>query len=342
VRHDAKEEDMSRSKLLSTILVFAALVPRAANAEAPALLPVQGYLTDASDVPIDGAVTLHLALYDSATAGTALYSETQNTTAANGAFSIYLGETAALDLAIMRDRSELWLGIAINDDAELEPRIRLATAPFAAFAQYCGDASTLEGRAAADFAPAVHSTAWADITGVPADLADGDDNTTYTAGAGLTLTGTRFALNQTTVENYAIGAMGAIANTNPLNHNRYTDAEAVAAVAAADSYVQNTSDTMTGNLTVQGHVRIGNAAGGARILQLGANANCPANTIVLARNWTAETCNGSGACASSCTTGGGWSIGPTAFTCNYTFGDLACFTGTCQSATWAETVCIGD
>ncbi|MEG3659792.1 bZIP transcription factor, partial [Arenibacter palladensis] len=36
---------------------------------------------------------------------------------------------------------------------------------------------------------------WADISGIPADIADGDDDTTYSAGSGLTLTGTTFSAN---------------------------------------------------------------------------------------------------------------------------------------------------
>jgi hypothetical protein len=36
---------------------------------------------------------------------------------------------------------------------------------------------------------------WAGLTGVPADLADGDNDTTYSAGAGLTLDGTTFAID---------------------------------------------------------------------------------------------------------------------------------------------------
>ncbi len=40
---------------------------------------------------------------------------------------------------------------------------------------------------------------WTAITGIPADLADGDDNTTYTAGLGLILTGTQFAVNNASI-----------------------------------------------------------------------------------------------------------------------------------------------
>ncbi|NJL35283.1 MAG: hypothetical protein HC893_17315 [Chloroflexaceae bacterium] len=41
---------------------------------------------------------------------------------------------------------------------------------------------------------------WAGIGGIPADLADGDDNTTYTAGDGLALAGTTFSVLSDTVQ----------------------------------------------------------------------------------------------------------------------------------------------
>ncbi|WP_047419268.1 hypothetical protein [Cellulophaga sp. Hel_I_12] len=40
---------------------------------------------------------------------------------------------------------------------------------------------------------------FSNITGVPADLADGDDDTTYAPGTGLSLTGTTFAVDNTTI-----------------------------------------------------------------------------------------------------------------------------------------------
>ncbi|MBT3222052.1 MAG: hypothetical protein HN348_23510, partial [Proteobacteria bacterium] len=41
---------------------------------------------------------------------------------------------------------------------------------------------------------------WDDLTDIPADLADGDNDTTYTAGTGLDLTGTEFVLDETHAE----------------------------------------------------------------------------------------------------------------------------------------------
>ena len=42
---------------------------------------------------------------------------------------------------------------------------------------------------------------WTSLANIPTDIADGDDDTQYTAGAGLTLTGTEFTLNAGTLPN---------------------------------------------------------------------------------------------------------------------------------------------
>ena len=56
-----------------------------------------------------------------------------------------------------------------------------------------------------DYLPATYAPTWGALTGVPAELTDGDDDTTYSAGTGLTLTGTTFDLSQSTVEGWATG-----------------------------------------------------------------------------------------------------------------------------------------
>jgi hypothetical protein len=55
-----------------------------------------------------------------------------------------------------------------------------------------GGTGTAETAARSD-----HTQAWSTLTNVPAELADGDDDTTYSAGAGLGLSGTEFAITDT-------------------------------------------------------------------------------------------------------------------------------------------------
>jgi hypothetical protein len=51
--------------------------------------------------------------------------------------------------------------------------------------------------------------AWSGLTGVPAGLADGDDNTTYSAGFGLALTGTSFSVLTSAVQSRVTGTCSA-------------------------------------------------------------------------------------------------------------------------------------
>lgn len=53
------------------------------------------------------------------------------------------------------------------------------------------------------------SAPWSGVSDVPADLADGDDDTTYTAGVGLYLSGSEFRVLTSTIQQRVTGACGA-------------------------------------------------------------------------------------------------------------------------------------
>jgi hypothetical protein len=186
----------------ATILAVGLLAVGTASANAPAFLPVQGVLANTDGTPVAGEVSVRFALYTADVGGTELWNETQLLAVDDGFFTVYLGDITVLDLALFRDHGVVYLGVRVGSDPEMQ-RIQIATTPFAAFAQYAGDATALGGRPVADFLTAGSGVAWTSLTGIPADLADGDANTTYTAGAGLTLTGTTFAVTQTTIEGWA-------------------------------------------------------------------------------------------------------------------------------------------
>ena len=186
------------------LLAFAAclLVAAPAAADAPAFLPVQGVLANTDGTPVDGDTTVRFALYTADIGGSELWNETQTVPVDQGFFTVFLGDTTVLDLATFRDNDSVWLGVRVGTDTEMS-RFQVATTGFAGFAQYCGDSATLGGNAASDFLTTASGVAWADLTGIPADLADGDANTTYTAGAGLILTGTVFAADPTAIQGWA-------------------------------------------------------------------------------------------------------------------------------------------
>ncbi len=215
-------------------LSAALLSPAVAAAQAPALLPVQGVLTDENGVRITTAVNVTFSLYDVATGGTAFHTETVAVSPDNGLFTVYLGTNTALELSNF-SMSEIYLGIEIESDGEMTPRFRLGTAPYAAFAQSCGDAATLEGSAAAAFAAAAHTHDWTEVQNRPAGLDDGDD-----------------VLAQAVVEGYAQGVCYD------------TAAELSAAVPGWD---QDASNDLTTATTFAGDV-----TGTSGAMQIAANA----------------------------------------------------------------------
>jgi hypothetical protein len=185
---------MQRTIGLTIGLVLAAT--GIARADAPAYMPLQGTLAHRGGDPVDGDTPMRFALYTSNVGGTELWNETQTVLVEQGRFTAFLGDATPLDLALFRDHGSVYLGIAVDGDAEMN-RFQVASTGFAAFAQYAGQAASLS-----------RPVDWSDLSGIPADLADGVDNdTTYAAGAGLTLSASNvFSADRDTVEAWARAA----------------------------------------------------------------------------------------------------------------------------------------
>lgn len=166
--------------LLASLLALAlvASAGAAVHADAPALLPLQGYLvaddtsvTPPPGTPYDGTYAVRFRLYDAPTAGNLLHDEELDVAMEGGFFTVYLGDVAsggnALDLSLFRDHTALYLGVSVQGGAEASPRLQLATAPFAAQANYCAEAATLAGQSPSAFAAAGHTHAYSSLTGIP-------------------------------------------------------------------------------------------------------------------------------------------------------------------------------
>ena len=161
----------SRSPSLVTAVALATtLWAGQALADVPAYLPMTGYLVDGND-PIDEDVDLTIRLYDG---DSVVFEEEQNVEVVEGNFAAYIGAEEDLDLTIVRDASSLTIGISVDGGDELEPRLNIGAAAYAVQARFCAEANTLQGLAAADFRRADADIDFDDLTGVPADLADGD------------------------------------------------------------------------------------------------------------------------------------------------------------------------
>lgn len=192
-------------RALAVLVATGLLGPGLALAEAPAVVPVQGYLTDGEGRPVEGELTIAFAFYAAETGGAALFSEEQQVLVEAGYFTAYVGDVEGLDLALFRDQGLLWVGVRVGEDPEASPRMQLGSVPYAGYAEHAGDAATLGGLPAEAFAALDHGHPWSELTGVPAGLADGDDDTTYSAGAGLTLSGTTFAVDPGVVQSRVTG-----------------------------------------------------------------------------------------------------------------------------------------
>lgn len=107
----------------------------------PSTIAFQGFLADASGLPIEGAVALDLALYNTALGGSAIWSEHQaGVTVSEGVFAVALGHVNPLTMDLF-DGSPLWLGVDVDSTGEL-PRTSLQTAPFAFRAAVADSAAT--------------------------------------------------------------------------------------------------------------------------------------------------------------------------------------------------------
>lgn len=169
---------MSRVAIRLALVAMLSLFVSTASAQVP-LVPVAGYLSTASGSPVDGAVTIDFRLYDAATAGTLLHEEDGVVlTVDEGWFVVHLGETDTLDLSIF-DGTRIYLEMQILGELPMAPRVELETVAYAAYARQAG------------------IVPWSGITGIPAALSDGDDDTTYTGSGPIVLTATTFGLDST-------------------------------------------------------------------------------------------------------------------------------------------------
>lgn len=170
---------MLRSQLLySAICIGCLFLLGTANVAAQTTaFTYQGQL-QTGGVPVSGAVDLQFKLFNGESAGAQIGStiimNDQIITAGLLTVTLDFGGGAF-------DGSDRWLQIETRPGTEtgsytvLAPRQKITPVPYAIFAQ---------------------KVPWSGLGGVPASIADGVDNdTTYTAGLGLTLSGTTFSIN---------------------------------------------------------------------------------------------------------------------------------------------------
>ncbi len=92
------------------------------------VIPIQGRLTDAGGNPVaDGEYSITASLYNVPSGGTALCSDEDSVSVANGLFNMYIHSCTADGI----NGQELWLGIQVGTDAEMTPRQPIYPVPYA-------------------------------------------------------------------------------------------------------------------------------------------------------------------------------------------------------------------
>lgn len=114
--------------ILAALAALVLAVP--AFGAAPRTISYQGLLTQPNGTPVaDGNYALTVSLYDVASGGSALWTESHATVAVvQGGFNVILGSVTPLAIAFDRP---LWLGLQVGADPEMSPRVALASSPYA-------------------------------------------------------------------------------------------------------------------------------------------------------------------------------------------------------------------
>jgi hypothetical protein len=101
-------------------------------AGAPRLINYQGVLTDSGDLPLNGSYDLTFNMYpDSMPATEALWTEDHlDVDIDGGLFNVILGGSSTLYDGLF-EYPELWMGVTVNAGAEMTPRMRITSVPWA-------------------------------------------------------------------------------------------------------------------------------------------------------------------------------------------------------------------
>ncbi len=142
---------------ISASLVAASFALDAGYAAAvPETITHQGRLFDAKGNPVGDTLDVTFALYDAAQGGAALWTETHPVAFDAGYFSVELGADKAFSGVF--DGSALYLGITVGGDAEMTPRARVGSVPYALLAGDVRGDITPTSVAIEGYGPVIDST----------------------------------------------------------------------------------------------------------------------------------------------------------------------------------------
>lgn len=108
---------------MKNLILFLLLFPILALAQIPQTMNYQGRLEDNSGNPVsDGNYSIVFSIFDAATNGNSLWTETRSVTTEDGFFTLTLGENTAIDI---NTDQQIWLNINIGGN-DLTPRTKLS------------------------------------------------------------------------------------------------------------------------------------------------------------------------------------------------------------------------
>jgi trimeric autotransporter adhesin len=135
IRSSVHRNTMTTSRFTITLITFALLCGAQAYAQAPRTISFQGVLADQNGTLIqDGNHQLKLILYPSASGGSAVFSETQTVAVVKGLFNAIIGSVTPLPASLAFDKA-YFLGVTVDNGAELVPRTALTAMPYAIHAE---------------------------------------------------------------------------------------------------------------------------------------------------------------------------------------------------------------
>ena len=156
----------------------------------PQTVQHQGRLLDAEGDPVEGLYALEFRLYDAAEAGTLLWEEVHEADFENGFYTVALGAVDASLSEWFTGDQPLYLELTVDGGDPLLPRQSIASVPFATTAARVegGDVDASEIRLAGEvvvdesgeWVGPTPAMSWSDLSDVPEDLLDGDDDTVLT------------------------------------------------------------------------------------------------------------------------------------------------------------------
>jgi hypothetical protein len=112
----------------------------------PQKINYQGYLTDNTGNPINGTRTMTFKIYDAASGGNELWSETKTVSVENGLFNVILGEVNPISPDIFTPGARRWLELVVEGNP-LSPRTEITAV---GFSYKTVDADKLEGNSLSD------------------------------------------------------------------------------------------------------------------------------------------------------------------------------------------------